>query len=141
MFPSRPCAVAPFLLREVQAVAGLLEWFGEFTELVIGDEAFLVSDLFRAADDLAGPCLEDADVVGGVGHRVDGAGVEPDVAVIELGDLELAALEVLLVDGGDLDLVASARLNVLGDLDDIVVVEVEADHGEVRLRLGWLLFD
>ncbi len=51
------------------------------------------------------------------------------------------ALQVGVVDRGDLQLAAGARLEAAGDLDDPVVVEVQTGHGVAGLRLGGLLLD
>ncbi len=49
--------------------------------------------------------------------------------------------QVLAVDVGDLQLAARRRLQVRGDVDDLVVVEVEPRHGEMGSRRGRLLLD
>lgn len=126
---------------QVHAVAALHLRLGELKESGLVDEALFEGDCLRAADDAAGSLFDDTDVVRGVVERVDGAGVEPDVTVVEDGDGQLLLTEVLLVDRSDLEFAAFARLNVLSDLDDVVVVEVQSDDGVVRLRVLGLLFD
>jgi hypothetical protein len=70
-----------------------------------------------------------------------GAGVEPGHAAPEVDQLRLAALEVVVVDVGDLELAARRRLQPGGDVDDLVVVHVQAGDREVRLRHRRLLLD
>ena len=70
-----------------------------------------------------------------------GAGVEPGVAAAHGLDVEFVAREVGFVDVGDLELTARRRLDLLRDIDDVLVVEVEARHGEVGLRRGWLFLE
>ena len=78
-------------------------------------------------------CLDRLDVVGGLDQRFGRAGVEPGEAPAEALDAELAAAEVFAVDVGDLQLAARRGLEVGGDVEHLVVVEVEAGDGEVRL--------
>ncbi len=55
--------------------------------------------------------------------------------------MQVAGAQVRVVDGGDLQLAAGAGLQVAGDLDDPVVVEVQAGDGVAGLGLGRLLLD
>ena len=96
----------PILAREICAVPGFFQWFGKASELGLVDETLAEGGFFGAADDLAGASLDDADEVCGVGETIDGAGVEPDVAVFEGLDGELTAAEVFGIDGGDFELAA-----------------------------------
>ena len=52
----------------------------------------------------------------------------------------MATPEVLQVDVGDLVFAPGGWLQVAGDIEDLVVVEVEAGHRVVRLRPAGLLF-
>src|SRR5690606_31301930 len=56
-------------------------------------------------------------------------------------DPQVAALEVAVVDVGDLQLAARRRADGGGDLADIGIVEIEAGHRPVRLGTAWLLLD
>ena len=58
-----------------------------------------------------------------------GAGVEPGEPTAEAFNVKIATLKVGIVDVGDLQLAAWRRLDRLGDLDHVVVVEVQAGHG------------
>ena len=126
---------------DVVPVAGLLQRLSDAMKRLLVDEALLVRDDLRAADHLARACLNNVHVVDGILVRGDGAGVEPDVTVAQGHDLELATIEILLVDGRDLEFTTIARLNVLGDLHHVVVVEVEPDDCVVGLGGAGLLFD
>lgn len=123
------------------AIARLLQRFRDAVKRLVVDEALLVRDDLGAADHLAGAGLNDVHVVDGVLVGGDGAGVEPDITVAQGHDLELAALEVLLVDRRDLEFATIARMNVLGDLHHVVVVEVEPDDCVVGFGGAGLLFD
>ncbi len=73
-------------------------------------------------------------------QAVVGAGVEPGVAAAHDLDVELAQLEVALVDVGDLELAARRRLDVGRDVADLAVVEVQARDRVVALgHLGLFL--
>src|SRR5690606_16607466 len=69
------------------------------------------------------------------------AGVEPRATAREQVCTQAALREIRLVDVGDLELAARGRLEVLRDVDDAVVVDVEAGDRVVRLRGLRLLLD
>ena len=108
-------------------------------DLAAGDVAHAVGDLFEAGDLESSAGLDGLDEGCGLQQGFVGAGVEPGIAAAHGLDVELVAREVGLVDVRDLELTTCRRLYRLGDVDDILVVEIEARHGEIRLRLGWLL--
>lgn len=109
--------------------------------LALGDPAAVHGDLVGTADALAGALLVRLDVAGGFIERVEGTGVEPAVLVADQADFQLAQIQVGLVDAGDFDFSSRARLNALCDLDDAVVVGVQADDGVVAGRVLGLLDD
>ena len=63
----------------------------------------------------------------GFEQRFVRAGVEPGVAAAERDDLQLALLQVLAIDIGDLELAARGGLELRSNVDDAIVVEIEAD--------------
>src|SRR3546814_7481391 len=65
-----------------------------------------------------------------VEQRVVRARVEPREAAAERLDAQVAAFEIGAVDVGDLQFAARRRLQVAGDADDAIVVEIEAGDGE-----------
>ena len=67
--------------------------------------------------------------------------VQPRIATPELVHIEVAALQIGVVDGGDLKLAAGGRLDVCSDVQHIIVVEIEAGDRPVRFRLLRLLLD
>ena len=71
----------------------------------------------------------------GLQQRFVGAGVEPGMAAAHDRHVELARVEIVPVDVGDLQLAARRGLQVAGDVDHLVVVEIEAGDRVVRLRL------
>ena len=68
-------------------------------------------------------------------------GVEPSEPGAQPVDLQIAPFEVAPVDVGDLQLAAGARLDLLGNADDVAVVEVEPRHSPARARTLGLLLD
>ena len=127
--------------QQILAVVVLLERLGELVDLGSGDVAHAVGDLFEAGDFEALAGLDGLDEGGCLQQGVVGTGVEPGVAAAHSLDVELVAREVGLVDVGDLELAARRGLDLLCDSDDVLVVEVKARHGEVRLRRGWLFLE
>ena len=55
--------------------------------------------------------------------------------------MKLAAIEIRLVYVGYFKLAAFRRLDVGGDIDDLLVVEVESGYSPARLGLRRLFFD
>lgn len=70
-----------------------------------------------------------------------GAGVEPGVAALHHLQIELALSHIGLVDGGDFKLTEGAGLDGFGDINHLVVIEVQACNGVVAFGLASLLFD
>ena len=132
----RALQVGPFgLVEECLEVLAVFvgELGGEVFDLRGVDEAHPVGDFLDAGDLQALAVLDRLDVVGGLDERFGGAGVEPGEAPAEALDAELAATEVLAVDVGDLEFAARRGFQVGGDVEHLVVVEIEARHGEVGL--------
>src|SRR3954447_14685800 len=127
--------------EQVLAVAALLERAGQRDQPVVVDEAAPPGDLLDAADLPALPLLDDLHELGGLHHRDVGAGVQPRRAPFQDGHGQLLPPEILVVDRGDLQLAAGAGPDPGGDLDHLVVVEVEPRDGVGALGLGRLLLD
>ena len=70
-----------------------------------------------------------------------GAGIEPGHAATHQLDVQLALLKVAAVYVGDLELAARRRLDGRGDIAHLLVIEIQARHRIVRLRLRRLFFD
>ncbi|MDT4861586.1 hypothetical protein FQZ97_961970 [compost metagenome] len=70
-----------------------------------------------------------------------GAGIQPGETTAKALDAQVAVLEVGIVDVGDFQLAPGGRFDRLGDLDHIVVVEVQAGHCVAGLWLLGFLFD
>lgn len=70
-----------------------------------------------------------------------GPGVQPGVTTAHQLNVQLAAAEVFLVDVGNFQFAPRGRLDVLGDVNHVVVVEVETGDRVVALRVGRLLLN
>ena len=127
--------------EEVLAVLVFLHRGGDGAEAVGADPAVAVGDAFEAGDLQAGALFDHLDEDGGFGEGVVGPGVQPGEATAQDLDFQLAVLQEGLVHARDFELAAGAGLDALGDLDDLVGVEVEADDRVVALRVRGLLFD
>mgnify|MGYP000172639273 CR=1 FL=1 len=110
-------------------------------DLLSRDVAHAIGNLFEAGDLEALAGLDSLDEGCSLQQGVVRAGIEPGVAAAHGLDVELVAREVSLIDVGDLELAARAGLEVFGDVDDAVVVEVEAGDGVAALGLDGLLFE
>ena len=127
--------------EEVLAVLVVFHRGGDGAEALGADPAVAVGDAFEAGDLQAGALLDYLDEDGGLGEGVMGPGVEPGEAAAQDLDFQLAVLQEGLVHARDFELPAGAGLDPLGDLDDLVGVEVEADDRVVALRVRGLFFD
>ena len=98
-------------------------------------------DLFNTTHLEPLAALDDLYELGGLHEAFKGSGVEPGRTAVHDLDAELATAQVLSVDVGDFVLAAGRRLEVGGNVNDLVVVEVEAGHRVVALGLRGLFFD
>src|SRR5450759_2820277 len=110
---------------QVGAVAALDEWVGQVGQLGVRQPPVAPGDLLDAADLEPLPDFHDVDELAGLEQALERAGVEPCRATRQNGDVQVPTRQVVLVDPGDLELAAVAGCQVPGDLDDVVVVEVE----------------
>ena len=81
-------------------------------------------DFLGASDTQALTLLQDLDEMAGFDQRGMRAGIEPGKAAAEHLHIEIAAIEIGLVDVGDLDLAARRRLDAGCDLDNVVVIKM-----------------
>ena len=70
-----------------------------------------------------------------------GAGIEPGIAARHDFHMQAALLQVGLVDAGDFQLATGAGPDLLGNIDDLIVVEVQAGDSVAGLGLLRLFLD
>jgi hypothetical protein len=68
-----------------------------------------------------------------------GARIEPGEPPAEALNVKLAALQISAINVGDFQLAARRRFEMGGDVEHLVVVEIQTGHGVVRPRLVRLL--
>src|ERR1700754_3429108 len=115
----------------VAAVAGVAHALTEGEALLGRDEAHPQRDLLEAGDPHALSLLEGSHELAGVQQRLVRSGVQPGEAATQVDHACAAAIQIGVVHVGDLELPAGGRGEPAGDLDDVVVVEVEAGDGAV----------
>ncbi|MOA42678.1 hypothetical protein D3C78_1647480 [compost metagenome] len=77
----------------------------------------------------------------GFQQRVMGTGIEPGETTTQHFYIECLPLQVSAVDVGDFQLATVGRFDALGNLDNIVVVEVQAGYRIVGFWLQRFLFN
>src|SRR5471032_3120615 len=66
-------------------------------------------------------------------------GVEPCVPASEYLYIDRAALEIMVVDVGNLGLTPRRRLQIARDCDHVIILKVETRNRPARDRISWLL--
>src|SRR3954466_2945234 len=127
--------------KDVFAVAALAQPLAQSLELGAVDETHAVGNLLDAGDALALALLDRADELAGFQQRLVSPHVEPAEAAAKLFHRQLATLQIGRVDRGDLQFAARRWFDRAGDVDDLVVVEVEPGDRPVGARLHRLLLD
>src|SRR6185312_11317331 len=114
---SRSCRLVALFSRapfgqamQVLAVLALRQGVGQLAKLLSVDPAAAIGDLLQAADAQALALLDRPDELAGLDQAVVGAGVEPGEAAAQQLDVQLAGVQIDLVEGGDLQLAAVRRL-------------------------------
>jgi len=123
------------------AISSFLEPFASRTCLIGSDEALVKRDLFEARNLDTLPVLDRPDELRRLEEAVVRASVEPRIASAHLFDEQVARFHVQAVEIGDLKLAAGGGLQVARELDDAVVVEIQAGNRMVRLGLCGLFLE
>ena len=98
-------------------------------------------NLFGASDPQSLALLQNLNEVACFNQRRMRAGIEPGKTTAKDLDIEVATFQVGAVDVGDLELAACRRLDVGGDVEDVIVVKVEPGDRDIRLRMLGLFLD
>ena len=67
--------------------------------------------------------------------------VQPSVAALHNLDIQLASLKVCLVDGGDFQFPTGTGFDGFGNVDDLIVVKIQAGHRVVAFGMQWFFFN
>src|SRR5262245_46088110 len=89
-----------------------------------------VGNLFETRHHQSPALLDRLDVIRRLYQRFVRAGIEPRDATSQLFDVQLLSFEVRAIDIGDFELAASGWLQLPGDVDHLVVVEIQPGDGE-----------
>src|SRR5579871_20703 len=127
-------------LQQVCAVAAVFCRRGYLFYLYRGDVAISVGDLFRTSDHQSLPLFDCLNVQSGFHQRFVRSSVEPGHAASHHDYLELSLLQIDLVHVRDFQLTARARLERLGNANDLIIVKVKTRDGVPGLRLPGLFF-
>ena len=101
----------------------------------------LAGDLFGTDELVALPGFNAFDEVGGVEQAVVRTGAEPGEASAERLNAQVAVVQVGLVDTGKFQFATGRRLDRPGNIDGIIVVEVQPGDRVAALRTRGLFFD
>ena len=104
------------------------------------DVSLAIGDFFDARNFEALAFLNCLDKSRCLVKRFKCAGVEPAIPAAEEFDFELLAFEVFFVYIGDFVFSACRRREVFGDVNDLVVVKIEAGNGVARFGVFGLFF-
>src|SRR3712207_503804 len=126
--------------QQVSSVAAVLEGLGQTDHLFGVDISHAVGDLLRAGDLEALPLFDGLDEVGGLLEGLVGSRIQPGHPSAQDLDPQPAPLEVLDVDVGYLQFAPRRRLEILGYIQHLVVVEVEPRDRVVGSGSFGLLF-
>ena len=110
-------------------------------ELVTGDPAVLVGDLLHDRDRQTLRTLHGAHELPRLEQRVHRARVQPRIASAQRTHVQHARVQVHAIQVCDLQLISRRGPDPLGVLDHVLIVEVQAGHRVMRLRMRRLLLD
>ena len=110
-------------------------------QLFNADPAIQESNLFGYGNTLVLALLNRLYETGSLHQAVVRPRVEPGEPAAQQFHAQIAAFQVAFVDGGDLQFTPGARLDVRCDIDDIVVVEIQARYSPVRARARRFFLD
>jgi hypothetical protein len=109
----------------------VVKWGRQRIQVLSRNKPHAVGDFLETSDFEPLALLDDLDKAGSLHQAGVSAGVQPGHPATNLFDKELVLLELGHADIGDLKLAAYRGLQLVGDCDHIVVVEVEAGNRPV----------
>ena len=141
--PRLPSPVARVKLirqsQQVFAIAIFAQAVADLDQFCAADPAIQERNLFRYGNTLVLTLLDGLNETGSLHQAVMRPCVEPGEPAAQQLHAQIAAFQVAFVDRGDLQFTPGARLDVRSDIDDIVVVEIQARYSPVgaRVRAGF----
>lgn len=126
---------------EVLAVRALAVTIRGLHELVARDPTVLVGDLLHDRDWQTLRTLHGTHELTSLKQRIHRTGIQPRVATTQRTHVQHASVQVHAVQIRDLQLATRARPDLFRVFDYMLVVEVQAGHRVMRLRMGRLLLD
>src|SRR5271157_5096338 len=130
----------PDQVLEIAAIV-IGKLLGEQFDLRGGNESHSVSNLLDTGDLEALPGFDGLDVVRGLDQRLHSAGVKPGESSAEDFNPELLALEINPIDIGDLEFTTGRRTHCSGDIEDLIIIEVQPGYRVVRFRASRFFLD
>ena len=126
---------------EMLAVGALAVALCGLHELVARDPAVLVGDLLHDRDWQTLRTLHGTHELTRLKQRIHRTGIQPRVTTPQRAHVQHARIQIHTVQVSDLQLTTRTRLHPLRVLDHVLVVEIQAGHRVMRLRMGRLLLD
>ena len=126
---------------EVLAVGALAVTIRGLHELVARDPTILEGDLLHDRDRQTLRTLHGTHELPRLEQRIHRTGIQPRVTTTQRTHIQHARIQIHAVQIRDLQLATRARLHPLRVLDHVLVVEIQAGHRVMRLRMGRLLLD
>ena len=123
------------------SVAAVPQSLAEIEQLLAIDPAGIEGDFLRTGDAEALPLLQSPDKFRCLDKAFRCSRIKPRVAAAHQFNGQLIASKVDAVHVGDLEFTASRWFECCGDIDDLLVVEIETSHRPVRAGGFRLLFD
>src|SRR5688500_5144508 len=105
-----------------------------------GDKALAKSDLFRTSYLETLAVLNRFNEITGLYQAFVSTRVQPCITAAHDFNVELAAFQIGAIDIGNFQLSASRRLQVADDIDDLIVVKIEAGNRIIALGVRGLFF-
>src|SRR5262249_37918742 len=111
--------------EEIAAVRARFHRMSESLQIAGADISHPIGDFLEARDHQPLTLLDGLNVVRGLNERFMRAGIEPGNTAGQPLDMKLRSLQILTVDVGDLQFTSCRRLEASGNVDHLVIVEID----------------
>ena len=113
----------------------------DFHQLISADPSVQICDFFQASNLTMLMLLDSLYEVGGIHQALMCTCIQPSKALTQQFYIQGAVFQINTVQIGNFQFTTGRRFQVLGKLDHTIIIEVQASHTVVTLRMFWLLFD